>query len=202
MGVFNNWTGGTGMGTYLPTLIQQHGYPAADDALAVWLLLTCVGLPASVLAIWLVGRVDRRKLWMSTAGAMTVSIALLGWASHVGVTGLAIVALMLLVRLCHCFGLAPLPWLMISELYSGPLRVRAISICTTVLWLSGFTSVLLFPPLAAWSERQIGSTAGPFWLYAGISLLAMFFGWRLLPETRGKTLEEISRHFKSPPIMK
>ncbi len=193
LGVFGNWTGGTSMGSYLPTLIQQHGYPAADDALAVWLLMTCVGLPESVLAIWLVDHVDRRTLWISAAGGMTVSIAMLGWACHVGVTGPAMIGLMFLVNLCHGLGLAPLPWLMISELYSGPSRVRAISVCTTVLWLSGFTCVLAFPPLVAWSERLIGSAAGAFWVSAGISLLAVFFGWWLLPETRGRTLEEIAQ---------
>jgi MFS transporter, SP family, xylose:H+ symportor len=138
--------------------------------------------------------VGRRVLWMSTAGGMVVSMALLGWAYQAGVTGPVILGLTLLVIMCHALGLAPLPWLMISELYSGPLRVRAISICTTVLWLSGFTCVLAFPPLAAWSERVIGSAAGAFWVFAGVSLLALFFGWRRLPETRGKTLEEIARH--------
>ena len=132
---------------------------------------------------------------MSTAGAMALAIASLGWAYHAGVTGPVIIGLVLLTIMCHALGLAPLPWLMISELYSGPLRIRAVSVCTTVLWLSGFTSVLTFPPLAAWSERQIGSIAAPFWVYAGMSLLALLFGWRLLPETRGKTLDEVARHF-------
>ncbi|MDP2990180.1 MAG: MFS transporter, partial [Kiritimatiellota bacterium] len=197
LGLFNNWTGGTGVGSYLPTLFQQGGFPAAGDALAVVLLVSCVNVGFTVLSIWLVDHVGRRPLWMGSAGAMTVSIALLGWAYHVGVTGPAIIGLTLLVVMCHALGLGPLPWLMISELYSGPLRVRAVSVCTTVLWLSGFTSVLVFPPLAAWSERQIGSAAGAFWVYAGMSLLALLFGWRLLPETKGKTLEKIARHWRT-----
>lgn len=197
LGLFNNWTGGTGVSSYLPTLFQQGGFPVAGDALAVVLLVSCVNVGFTVLSIWLVDHVGRRPLWMSTAGAMTVSIALLGWAYHVGVTGPVIIGLTLLVVMCHALGLGPLPWLMISELYSGPLRVRAVSVCTTVLWLSGFTSVLVFPPLAAWSERQIGSAAGAFWVYAGMSLLALLFGWRLLPETKGKTLEDITRHWRT-----
>lgn len=197
LGVFNNWTGGTGVSMYLPSLFQQGGFPAAGHALAVTLLVSCVNVGFTALSIWLVGHVGRRALWMSTAGGMSVSMALLGWAYHVGVAGPAILGLTLLVIMCHALGLAPLPWLMISELYSGPLRVRAISICTTVLWLSGFTCVLAFPPLAAWSERQIGSAAGAFWVFAGMSLLALLFGWRLLPETRGKTLDDIARHWRT-----
>lgn len=196
LGFFNNWTGGMAVSIYLPTLFQQGGFTVAGDALAVTLLVVCVNVGFTVLSIWLVDRVGRRALWMSTAGGMTVSIALLGWAYHVGVTGPAIMGLMLLVIMCHAIGLGALPWLMISELYSGPVRVRAVSVCTTVLWLSAFTSVLVFPPLVAWSERQIGSAAGAFWVFAGTSLLALLFGWRMLPESKGKTLEEVSRHWR------
>lgn len=197
LGLFNNWTGGTAVGEYLPILFQQGGFPVAGNALAVTLLVLCVNVGFTVPSFWLVDHVGRRVLWMSTAGGMTVSIALLGWAYYVGVTGPAIIGLILLVIMCHALGLGPLPWLMISELYSGPLRVRAISVCTTVLWLSGFTSVLVFPVLVAWSQRLIGSAAGAFWVFAGISLLALIFGWRLLPETKGKTLEEITRHWRT-----
>jgi len=196
LGVFNNWTGGTGVISYLPTLFQQGGFPVAGDALAVVLLVSCANVGFTVLSIWLVDHVGRRAIWMSSAGGMTVCIALLGWAYHVGMTGPAIIGLTLLVVMCHALGLGPLPWLMISELYSGPLRVRAVSVCTTVLWLSGFTSVLVFPLLAAWSQRQIGSAAGAFWVFAGMSLLALLFGWRLLPETKGKTLEEIDQPWR------
>jgi sugar porter (SP) family MFS transporter len=195
LGLFNNWTGGTGVGSYLPVLFEQGGYPAAGDALAVVLLVLCLNLVFALLSVWLVDHVPRRSLWMGTAVAMAVSVAALGSAYHVGLKGPWIIALVLLVNVCHALGLAPLPWLMISELYAGPLRVRAVSACTTVLWLSGFSCVLTFPPLAAWSQRHLGSPALPFWMYAGMSLLALLFGWRLLPETRGKTLDQIARHF-------
>ncbi len=195
LGLFNNWTGGSGIGSYLPILFQWGGFPIAGDALAVVLLVSCVNVGFTVVSIRLVDRVGRRTLWIGTAATMTLLTATLGLAFHVGMAGPAIVILILLVVICHALGLAPIPWLMISELYSGPLRVRAVSVCTTVLWLSGFTCILTFPPLAAWSQRWIGSIAGPFWIYAGMSLLALVFGWRLLPETRGKTLDEIARHF-------
>jgi SP family arabinose:H+ symporter-like MFS transporter len=195
LGLFNNWTGGTGVASYLPVLFQQGGFPVVGDALAVVLLVSCVNVGFTVVSIWLVDHVGRRALWMSTAGGMTLAVGALGCAYHAGVTGPSVIALVLLTVMCHALGLAPLPWLMISELYSGPLRVRAVSVCTTVLWLSGFTSVLSFPLLAAWSEQHIGSIAAPFWAYAGMSLLALLFGWRLMPETRGKTLDEVARHF-------
>jgi MFS family permease len=195
LGVFGNWTGGAGIGPYLPLLFQRGGFPAAGNALAVVLLLSCVFLGFMIISIRLVDCVGRRTLWMSTAGAMALSMASLGLAFHNGVTGPLIVGLILLIVMCHGLGLGPLPWLMISELYAGPLRTRAISLCTAVMWLSGFAGVLMFPPLAACSQHWIGSIAGPFWIYAAMSLLALIFGWRLLPETRGKTLEEVARHF-------
>jgi len=195
LGLFGNWTGGTGIGPYLPLIFQRGGFPAASNALAVVLLLSCVYLGFVMVSTRLVDCVGRRTLWMSTAGGMALSMASLGLVFHAGATGAVIVGLILLIVISHGLGLGPLPGLMISELYAGPLRTRAISICTAVVWLSGFSSVLMYPSLAAWSQRWIGSMAGPFWVYAGMSLLALVFGWRLLPETRGKTLEEITRYF-------
>jgi MFS family permease len=197
LGVYNNWTGGTGISLYLPTLFQQGGFPVAGDAVGLTLLAMCFCLVFGLISIRLVDHLGRRLLWMTTAGGMMVSVALLGWAYHCGVAGPPIMGLTLLVLMFHNLGIAPLPWLMISELYPGPLRVRAISLCTTVLWVSGFTSVLAFPQIAAWSERHIGSTAGVFWVYAGVSLSALIFGWRILPETKGKTLEQIARHWQA-----
>lgn len=195
LGLFNNWTGGTGAASYLPVLFQRAGYTSAVDALGVVLLVNCINVGITLVSIWLVEHTGRRPLWIATAATMTLTLISLGWAYHTGVAGLPIVGLTLLVVICHALGLGPIPWLMISELYSGPLRVRAVSVCTSVLWLSGFTSVLAFPPLAAWSERQTGSIGGPFWVYAAMSLLAVVFGWRLLPETKGKTLDEVAGGF-------
>ena len=93
----------------------------------------------------------------------------------------------------HAIGLGPLPWLMMSELYPTRIRARAVSISTTFLWIAGFTGPFFFPPIEAVSRRHFGSPAGVFWFYAVIAFIAFLWGRKYLPETKGRTLEEIAQ---------
>jgi MFS transporter, SP family, arabinose:H+ symporter len=67
-----------------------------------------------------------------------------------------------------------------------------VSITTTFIWTVGFTAGSLFPVLSRLSKYMIGSIAGVFWLSSAVCVLAFVFGLKLLPETRGRTLEEIA----------
>jgi SP family sugar porter-like MFS transporter len=82
---------------------------------------------------------------------------------------------------------------MMSEIYPTRIRARAVALSTTFLWLAGFTGPLAFPKIAGVSEKMIGSIAGLFWMYAVICVFAFIFGLKLLPETKGKTLEDIAK---------
>ena len=82
---------------------------------------------------------------------------------------------------------------MMSEIYPTRIRARAVCISTTFLWIAGFMGTLAFPTLAKVSEQSIGSVAGIFWMYAVICVGAILFGWKLLPETKTRSLEEIAQ---------
>jgi SP family arabinose:H+ symporter-like MFS transporter len=122
---------------------------------------------------------------------MSLCLILAGVVFHFNITGPVVVLVIFLCAAPHAIGLGPLPWLMMSEIYPTRIRARAVSISTTFLWLAGFTGPFAFPSLEAISERWIGSNAGLFWFYAVVCLLSFFWGWRFLPETKGRTLEEI-----------
>ena len=81
---------------------------------------------------------------------------------------------------------------MMSEIYPTRIRARAVSISTTLLWFAIFTGSFAFPKLMSISNDHLGSPAGVFWMYAGVCVLAFLFGWIMLPETKGRTLEEIA----------
>ena len=86
---------------------------------------------------------------------------------------------------------------MMSELYPTRIRARAVSITTTVLWITSFFPVLLFPILQRVGPRSdLGSVAGVFWIYAAICVLSLLFGWAMLPETKGRSLEAIAESWK------
>jgi MFS family permease len=82
---------------------------------------------------------------------------------------------------------------MMSELYPTRIRARAVSISTTFLWVAGFTGPFAFPIIEAASRKVMGTIAGAFWFYAVVCVVSFLWGLKLLPETKGRSLEEIAR---------
>jgi MFS family permease len=151
------------------------------------------GVLLTLVSIWLIDRAGRRPLWIITSAAMFFCLVLSGFVFHFHVTGRAVVAVIFLILTPHSVGLGPLPWLMMSELYPTRIRARAVSISTTFLWIAGFTGPFAFPMIQDVSTKALGSAAGVFWFYAAICLVSFFWALKYLPETKGRTLEEIGR---------
>jgi len=149
-------------------------------------------LMLTVLSVWLVDRAGRRPLWLITSAAMVFCLTGAGLVFQHHLTGPIAVAAIFLCAAPHSVGLGPLPWLMMSELYPTRIRARAVSITTTFLWIAGFTGPFFFPMIESSSKKVFGSAAGVFWFYAIVSVLAFLWGIRFLPETKGRTLEEIA----------
>ena len=198
LALFNNWTGWSGIAYYLPTLFQQAGYPQASSAIGQNVLVMAGNVLLTFVSIWLVDRAGRRPLWNITAIAMVGCLIIAGLVFQMHITGPIVVAVIFLCATPHAIGLGPLPWLMMSELYPTRIRARAVSISTTFLWIAGFTGPFAFPMIEAFSKRHVGSVAGVFWFYAVIALLAFVWGLKFLPETKGRTLEEIAQSWNSP----
>ncbi|MFL6712921.1 MAG: MFS transporter, partial [Sulfurifustis sp.] len=87
-------------------------------------------------------------------------------------------------------GMGPVFWLLIAEIYPLKLRAVAMSVATVANWAANFIVALTFLTLAG-----VLGKAGIFWLYAVMGVLTWVFVWRLVPETRGKTLEEVEAIF-------
>ena len=95
-----------------------------------------------------------------------------------------------------CLALGPLPWLMMSELFPTNLRGRAVSLTTAFLWLTIFSGAQLFPIITGYSERLTGSVGGAFLLFSVVCIFSFLFGLFMLPETKGRVLEEIAASWK------
>ena len=93
----------------------------------------------------------------------------------------------------HALSLGPLPWLMMSEIYPTRVRAKAVAITTTVLWIAGWSAPMFFPILMGFFERTTGSAGPAFWFFAVICVISIIFGLKFLPETKGRTLEEIGK---------
>jgi len=192
LALFNNWTGWTGLAYYLPFLFQQCGYPRAAAAIGVNVIIMGGSLILTAISIWLVDRVGRRPIWLITSLAMFFCLLAAGLVFQSHLQGPIAVAVIFLCAAPHSIGLGPLPWLMMSELYPTRIRARAVSITTTCLWIAGFTAPLAFPTIENTSKRVLGSGAGVFWFYSAVCVLSFLWALKFLPETKGRSLEEIA----------
>ena len=193
---FNNWTGWSVMGGYIPMLFEASGMQ--DRAMAFLQYAVTYGFMGIVTlaACWTVDRVGRRPLWMIASALMIVVTALTGAVFHFQLRGWPVLVVIILCTVPHGLALGPLPWLMISEIFPTRLRGRAVSLTTAFLWLTIYGGAQLFPIMTDYSQQKLGSVAGAFWLFSGVCVLALLFGWRMLPETKGRNLEEIAASWR------
>lgn len=196
LALFNNWTGWSVMGAYIPRLLEMSGLQdRAQAILQFTLTYGCMGA-MTLVSLVLMDRVGRRPLWMFASLLMAGITCVAGLVFHYQVTGVAVLLVLMLCTVPHGIALGGIPWLMMSELFPTRIRAKAVSITTTFLWITIFSGGYLFPALTTASTSLVGSVAGVFWLFTGICLLAFLFGWLMMPETKGRTLEQIAQSWK------
>jgi MFS transporter, SP family, xylose:H+ symportor len=135
-----------------------------------------------------VDRVGRRVLMLLGFAGLSVTHVLIGASFLAGQGGVAILVLTLTAIGCYGLTLAPVTWVILSEIFPNRIRGAAMSISVFALWAACFILTFTFPLL-----REHLGTAFTFWVYAAICVAGLVFTWRRLPETKGKTLEQIER---------
>jgi sugar porter (SP) family MFS transporter len=193
---FNNWTGWSVIGGYIPRLFEAAGYQREDAIRDFVFVYGAMGL-LTLVSISLADRVGRRPLWMFASVLAALITLLCGFVFAWGWKGTPVVIVIALITLPHGLALGGLPWLMMSELFPTRLRAKAVAVTTTVLWIFIFTGAYLFPSISRWSEEAVGSVAAAFWLFTGVCILSFFFGWLVMPETKGRTLEDIGESWNA-----
>jgi SP family arabinose:H+ symporter-like MFS transporter len=136
--------------------------------------------------------VGRRPLWNFAAAMMALVTLATGFIFYYHVHGIAVVILLCLCTVPHGIALGGLPWVMMSEIYPNRIRAKAVAINTAFLFTIIYSCSQLFPIFTAWSTQAIGSPAIVFWGFTVVCLLALLFGKTIMPETKGRTLENIS----------
>jgi len=195
---FNNWTGWSVIGGYIPDLFEMSGLEDRAAAIGQFALTYgAMGL-MTVVSLVLMDRVGRRPLWMFASLLMAAITCATGLVFHFQLTGSIVLIVIMLCTVPHGIALGGIPWLMMSELFPTRVRAKAVSITTTFLWVAIFTGAYLFPALKTASNALVGSVGGAFWLFTVICILSFLFGWWMMPETKGRTLEEIAESWKKP----
>ena len=173
--------------SFLPEIFRAAG-TATGDAFFQSVLVSLVNLGFTLAALWLVDRAGRKTLILAGTSVQFVSFALVGWFYHVHGSGVAVLILVMSFVAGHAFGNGVACWVIISEIYPTKVRGRGMSIATTALWLVGYMGNQLFPLM----QKHLGSD-GTFWCFSGGALLTVILvGW-LIPETKGRSLEQITK---------
>jgi MFS transporter, SP family, arabinose:H+ symporter len=188
LAVFQQITGINAILYYAPRIFEGAGFERMS-AIGQSTIVGLVNMLFTVVAIVLADKVGRRPLLLVATAGMGVSLVLLGAAFKFPV--LPASALLLIILLYIAFfasAMGPLVWVVMAEIFPIKVRGAAMGLATLILWLADFAVTLTFPVI---SDRFHPATA--FWLYAAMCALDLVFMWFYLPETKGKTLEEIER---------
>ena len=188
----------TGINTviyYAPTIIQSTGIDSAGSAILASLGVGIINVLMTVVALRLLDRAGRRTLLFIGVSGMSLSLFALGVAfvNHVPETlstVLAIGSLMLFVS-SFAISLGPIFWLLNAEIYPLSVRGKAAAAGTMTNWFFNFLVSLTFLALI-----DLLTETGAFWFYGLIGLVTLWFCWRFVPETKGKSLEQVDAIFE------
>lgn len=187
LAIFQQITGVNTIIYYTPTILQMAGFQSASSAILATVLVGAVNLGATIVSLLLLDRVGRRPLLLLGIAGMGLSLTHLGYLFGVSnVPRNAILFDVIAYLASFAVGLGPIFWLLISEIYPTTVRGQAMSLSSVVIWLSDLLVTMTFLSLV----EGLGARAS-FWLYSGACLVALVFSGRMVPETKGRTLEEI-----------
>jgi MFS transporter, SP family, galactose:H+ symporter len=193
LAVFQQVTGINAVIYYAPQIFQAAGFTSDLTSLAATTGIGTINVLATFIAIWLVDRAGRRPLLIAGVLGMVTTLTILGLAFRDAGSGTA-GSLALITAVClaayivfFAFSLGPIVWLMISEIYPLRNRAQAVAVSTAANWGANFLVSLTFPILT----NRLGSSH-TFFIYAALGVVTLIFVIARVPETKGKTLEEIS----------
>jgi sugar porter (SP) family MFS transporter len=192
LAVFQQITGINTVIYYAPTLLQGAGL-GDNAALLANVVNGAVNVGMTIVAIWLLDKVGRRPLLLTGTAGMAVGMVIVGCSFIGGSTlhgGVAIVAIagLLIYTGSFAIGLGPVFWLLIAEIYPLKIRGAAMSVASMANWAANFVVTVSFLTLLS----AIGGV-GAFFLFGFLTLVALAYFWRKVPETKGRSLQEIER---------
>jgi SP family galactose:H+ symporter-like MFS transporter len=188
----------TGINTviyYAPIILQSAGISSDSGAILATAGIGAVNVLMTIVSMWLIDRAGRRPLLLTGIAGMVVTLGALGWVFHsASRTGalawLAVISMMLYVA-SFAISLGPIFWLLISEIYPLQVRNSAEGLAATFNWGSNLVVSLTFLSLL----HGLGAPQ-TFWLYGLFAIGAWVFSYRLVPETKGHTLEQIEQFWR------
>ncbi|OAM88864.1 sugar porter family MFS transporter [Termitidicoccus mucosus] len=194
LAVFQQWCGINVIFNYAEDIFRAAGYDISS-VLKNMAWTGSVNLIFTLAALGSVDRLGRRPLMLAGAGGLAIIYAALGAGYLAGMQGWPMLLLVLAAIACYAMSLAPVTWVVISEIFPNRVRGAATAVAVAALWSACFVLTYTFPIL----NRLLGAH-GTFWLYSAICLAGFFLVKRHLPETKNRTLEQLEKELQNNTI--
>ncbi len=191
LAIFQQWCGINVIFNYAEEIFSSAGYSVSDILFNIVVTGT-VNLLFTLVAMRLVDKWGRRRLMLTGAAGLAVIYTGLGLSYFLQLKGILVLSLVVTAIATYAMTLAPITWVVLSEIFPNKIRGAAMAISTTALWAACFILTYTFPIL-----NDLLKASGTFWLYAFICLSGFLFILKRLPETKGKSLEEVEEYFDS-----
>ncbi|REE02214.1 sugar porter family MFS transporter [Marinoscillum furvescens] len=191
LAVFQQWCGINVIFNYAEEIFSSAGYSVGDMLFNI-VITGSVNLVFTLVAMQTIDGWGRKKLMLIGSAGLGVIYAVLGLSYFMGWTGLPILILVVAAIAVYAMSLAPVTWVVLSEIFPNRVRGLAMSIGTLSLWIASFVLTFSFPLL-----NSALNAFGTFWVYSIICIAGFLFIRARLPETKGKSLEEIENEFAS-----
>jgi sugar porter (SP) family MFS transporter len=196
LAIFQQVTGINTVIYYAPTIMEFSGMKSAGASILATTGVGVINFLFTIVGSWFVDRAGRRPLLLTSLIGMAVSLGLLAIAFQLpqlaSSLGIAVVLILMLYVASFAIGLGPVFWLLISEIYPLNVRSKAMSVATVANWGANLIVAVTFLSIV----KALGRP-GAFWLYAALTVLSVIFTYKLVPETKNRTLEQIQEEMKT-----
>jgi len=187
LAVFQQWCGINVIFNYAEEIFSSAGYGISGTLFNI-VLTGSVSLIFTVVSMFLVDRWGRKGLMLTGAGGLGVVYIMLAAGYFMGLKGFLMLFLVVSAIGIYGLTLAPITWVLLSEIFPNKIRGQAMSVATLALWSACLVLTITFPHL----NKAFG-TAGTFGVYSIICIAGFVYMLKKLPETKGKSLEQIER---------
>lgn len=185
--MFQQWSGTNVIFNYAQEIFQAAGYGISDVLMNI-VVTGIANLVFTFVAIYTVDRLGRKTLMLTGSIGLAGIYTLLGLSYFFEFKGVLMIVFVVLAIGFYAMSLGPVTWVLLSEIFPNKVRGVAMAVCTAALWIASFLLTYTFPFL----NSGLG-TGGTFLLYAIICFCGFLFVWRRIPETKGKSLEELEK---------
>jgi len=182
---------------YGPTILNDAGISFGANSVLTALPTYLTILVATIISFPLIHRYSRRGLLIASTLGMAFSHLLMATLLALHAPALSVLAPMMLGAGTFTLGLAPLSWIIVSEIFPNRVRGAALGIVCVFLFGSSFLTAQLFPIAMDWLRQTTGTPAGMYVVFATVCVACALFAWTVLPETKGLSLEAIGEFWRA-----